>query len=555
MRGFFKIASTLTVSLAVSACSHHYKPSEMHSAARAQHFNGLSSHTRTVTTDSAEAQEFFDQGLNWMYAFNHDEAIRCFLRAAELDPDCAMVWWGVSVCHGPNYNDPIMTEERNKAAWTALQEAIARIDNTTPVERDLIEALEVRYVKQFNSDRAELNEAYADAMEYVWATHPTDSDVGSLYAESLMVLTPWMLYSQDQTPAENTPDIVITLERVMALDPDNPGANHLYIHAVEPSADPDRGLVAARRLNDMAPASGHLLHMPSHIYVKTGHWDEAIAQNVKAMRSDDVYRQRSPEQTIQHMYMVHNAHMLAYAAMMSGREEDAMAAARSMWEDIPTDMQEMVAPYIDLWMCSVYDVQKRFGRWDALLAEEAPPACYPVTVAVWRAHRAIAFAALDDFESAELELELFREAKDALPEEYVFGFDPAHRILAVSDLFIQAEIALQQEQWDAAAVLLEEAAVIEDTLSYGEPPQWLQPVRHTLGAVYMSSGQYKKAERVYRDDLKKWPNNGWSLYGLSRALAEQGRTREAQDVFHQYERAWAHADAPTTTSCMCIPST
>lgn len=542
--------------LVVSAgCASHYTPSDFHSADRAQQFNGLSSHTRTVTTDSDEAQEYFNQGLNWMYAFNHDEAIRSFLRAAELDPDCAMAWWGVSVCHGPNYNDPIMTPERNAAAWTSLQEAIRRLDDETEAERDLIAALEARYDKQWREDRTDLEQAYADAMAEVWAAYPNDSDVGTLYAESLMVQMPWMLYSLGQEPAEDTPMILATLERVMAMDPGNPGANHLYIHAVEPSADPDRGLPAARRLNDMAPTSGHLLHMPSHLYVKTGHWDEAVSQNKKAMRSDDMYRAKSPDQTFQHMYMVHNAHMLAYAAMMSGREQEAMEAARSMWVDIPMEVQPMVAPYVDLWMCSVYDVQKRFGRWDALLAEEAPPAYFPITVAVWHAHRAIAYAALKDFSNAEAEYDLFVEAKNALPDDHIFGLDAAHRILDISDLFIQGEIALQQGRWSEAASLLEGAAAIEDELSYGEPPQWLQPVRHTLGAVYLKSGQYEQAERVYREDLAKWRDNGWSLYGLYRALEMQGYDEEAAAVRREYERIWAHADAPTQTSCKCIPTT
>lgn len=542
--------------MAVSVgCSTHYTPSDFHSPDRAQQFNGLSSHARSVTTDSEEAQEYFNQGLNWMYAFNHDEAIRSFLRAAELDPDCAMAWWGVSICHGPNYNDPIMTPERNEAAWTALQEAIRQLDNETEAERDLIEALQARYDKQWREDRTDLEQAYADAMADVWAAYPNDSDVGTLYAESLMVQMPWMLYSLEQEPAEDTPTIVATLELVMAMDPGNPGANHLYIHAVEPSADPDRGLPAARRLNDMAPASGHLLHMPSHLYVKTGHWDEAVSQNKKAMRSDDMYRAKSPDQIGQHMYMVHNAHMLAYAAMMTGREQDAMEAARSMWVDIPVEIQPMVAPYVDMWMCSVYDVQKRFGRWEALIAEEAPPAYFPVTVAVWHAHRAIAYAALNDFSSAEAEYELFVEAKNALPDDHIFGLDSAHRILEISDLFIQGEIALQQGRWSEAASLLEGAAAIEDELSYGEPPQWLQPVRHTLGAVYLKSGQYEQAERVYREDLAKWRDNGWSLYGLYRALEMQGYDEEAAAVRREYERIWAHADAPTQTSCKCIPTT
>jgi tetratricopeptide (TPR) repeat protein len=550
--------TSLAMSLCVAAAAGCATPSTDHlttDSPRAQIFEGTGLHRRDITTASPEAQEYFDQGLAWMYAFNHDEAIRSFARAAELDPDCAMAWWGIALCEGPNYNDPVMTEERSAAAWGALQEALARVDGTAPIEAALIEALSHRYAEPWPEDRTELEQAYADAMARVWASFPEDSDVGTLYAEAMMVQRPWKLYSADRQPEGDTPEIVATLERVLALDPGNPGANHLYIHAVEPSDDPDRGIAAADRLCGQVPGAGHLEHMPSHIYVQVGQWDKSIAQNAKAMEADAKYRALSPDQGIQHMYMVHNAHMLAYSAMMAGREAEAMAAARAMWANVPADVLESVAPYIDLWMTSVYDVQKRFGRWDEILAEPEPPSFLPITTAVWRAHRAIACAAKKDFAGAEREHEAFREAKAALPEESVFGDDPTHRILEVSDHFIAGEIALQREDWDTAAEMLERAVVVEDELSYGEPPQWLQPTRHTLGAVYLKAGRPADAERVYREDLAKWRGNGWSLYGLSRALDAQGRPEEASLVRAEHHAAWAEADAPTTTSCVCIPET
>ena len=241
--------------------------------------------------------------------------------------------------------------------------------------------------------------------------------------------------------------------------------------------------------------------------------------------------------------------------MMSGREREAMQSARAMWQNIPEEVLPHVAAYIDLWMCSVYDVQKRFGRWDDLLNEAAPPASLPITTAIWRAHCAIAYAALKDFQRAAEEQNAFREAKSNIPEDTLFGNDLAHRILDVSDRFIAGEIALQQEDWDQAARWLQEGAEIEDSLWYGEPPQWLQPIRHTLGAVYLKSERYEDAERVYREDLAKWPGNGWSLFGLSRALRHQGKIQEAVDVEEQYQRAWSDADAHTETSCKCIPQT
>jgi tetratricopeptide (TPR) repeat protein len=523
----------------------------------AQLFDNMGSHHRAITTTSAEAQRYFDEGLTWTYAFNHDEAIRSFTRAAELDPGCAMAWWGVALCQGPNYNDPIMTDERSEAAWDALQNALARIDSSTPAERALIEALSHRYANPWPEDREHLEQAYADAMAQVWAAYPNDSDVGTLYAESMMVQNPWELYTCDRIPAnDDTRTVVLVLEQVMATDPDNPGANHLYIHAVEPSAVPAQGLEAADRLCNLVPASGHLRHMPSHIYVQTGMWERSIEQNAMAMQADAQYRALSPQQGIQHGYMTHNSHMLAYSAMMIGREKEAMAAARAMWDNVPEEAMLEVGPFFDPWMCSVYDVQKRFGRWDDILAEPAPPAYLPTTTAVWRAHRAVAYAAKKDFVSAKREHEHFRAAMNALPEDPRWDtYDMAIKFLTVSDLFIAGEIALQKGDMEEAARLLEEAAVIEDTLGYGEPPLWLQPVRHTLGAVYLTSGQYADAERVYRNDLSKWPENGWSLYGLSRALEEQGRTEEAHLVRLDYDRVWARADEPTTTSCKCIPET
>jgi tetratricopeptide (TPR) repeat protein len=294
--------------------------------------------------------------------------------------------------------------------------------------------------------------------------------------------------------------------------------------------------------------------MPSHIYVQTGLWEKSIVANAKAMSSDRSYRLMSPKQGIQNGYMTHNTHMLAFSAMMIGREKRAMAAAQAQWDDLPEEDFAIYAPFFDVVMCSKYDVMKRFGRWDQILAEPEPPAILPNTRAIWRAHRAVSYAAKKDFANAEQEHRLFREAKAAVP--VTGAYDPEEsgmEFLEVSDLFIAGEIALQKEDWEGAIKLLEEAAVAEDSLGYGEPPLYLQPVRHTLGAVYLKAGKPADAERVYRDDLDQWRDNGWSLYGLSRALEEQGKTVEAAEVKAQFERAWANADAPITTSCMCIP--
>ena len=560
MLRFLLAASAAFVAAALTGCSSTPAGPSMPaygSVGTPQIFEGMGSHARPVTTESAMAQAYFNQGLNWMYSFNHDEAVRAFTKAAEIDPGCAMAWWGVSYAQGPNSNDPMMSENRSVAAWEAYQSALDALDDESDVERALVEALAARYRKNPPKDRTKLNAEFAVAMAEVWERFPNDSDVGTIYAESLMVKHPWELYTCDRQPArEETVTTVAVLEGVLEVDPYNPGANHLYIHAVEPSDDKDRGIAAADRLSDMVPAAGHLQHMPSHIYVQTGMWERSIEQNAKAMAADARYRELSPEQGFQYGYMTHNSHMLAFSAMMIGRESEAMEAAMSMWEDIPEEAFVQFAPFFDAWMCSRYDVQKRFGRWDQLLAEPAPPAYLPVTTAVWRAHRAIAFAAKKDFENARAEHEAFRMARDAVPADMdPYMHELAMKFLGVSDLFIEGEIALQQDKWDEAAALLEKAAELEDSLGYGEPPMWLQPVRHTLGAVYLKSGRYADAERVYREDLDNWRNNGWSLYGLSRALEEQGRDDEAIAVRRQFDGVWQQADEQIATSCLCIPET
>ncbi len=552
------VTGVLSLLVVLTGCSVSQGPPAQaaYGGGTGQLFDGMGDHTHAITTSSPAAQAYFDQGMIWLYGFNHDEAVRSFTSATELDPGCAMAWWAVSLAQGPNYNFPDMSDDRNTAAWAALQRALAELDDESAKEHALVHALSRRYADPAPADRTHLEQAYAEAMAEVWAAYPDDPELGTLYAYAMMVRTPWKLYDLDYEPAPDTPLIEATLERVMVMDPGNPGACHLYIHAVEASLTPERALYAADRLCGQAPVVGHLNHMPSHIYVQTGHWQRSIDQNAEAMRADKAYLVLSPDHRVGYRSMIHNAHMRAFSAMMVGREQDAILSARAMWAIVPDDLQPEVLPLTDNWMCGLYDVLKRFGRWDDILAEPAPPEYLPLTTAVWRAHRAVAYAAKKDFENAEREYEAFLVAKKHLPRDKWWSRrDLAHRVLEVADYFVQGEIALQQGQWQRAVELLHESAAVEDTLSYGEPPRWLQPVRHTLGAVYLSEGKYEDAERVYREDLAKWPRNGWSLYGLSRALEEQGRTEEALAVKQEYELVWEKADEPTKTSCMCIPST
>ena len=524
----------------------------------AQIFEGLGDYHRALTTTSDSAQQYLDQGMVWLQAFNYDEAERSFREAARLDPDNAMAWWGVAYAAGPSYNHPQMDEERVEKCSEAIRNAQARIDNTTPVERALIEALSTRFEMPYPmEDDSHLDQAYAEAMGKVWERFPDDADVGMLYAEALMVRTPWALYDIDREPAEDTPMIEALLEEVLELNPDLAGAAHLYIHAVELSKSPERGLAVADRLSTLVPLSGHLLHMPSHIYTRTGDWDRAIEQNALAMEADVEYRALSPDQLVQHMYMVHNNHIRAYAAMMVGRESEALEASERMWSQIPADRLEAVAPEVDAWMCSVYDVYKRFGRWDEMLAEPAPPEYMPFTLATWHAHRAISYAAKKEFDAAKKEYKAYRRVRKSIRPEHLANYytvKAARGRLKVIEHFVPGEIALQKGQLDKAIRHLERAKVAEDKLGYsGEPPDYLQPIRHTLGAVYLLNDQLDKAEEAYREDLAEFPDNGWSLYGLSRVLYAQGRNDEAELVEEEFARIWSDADGPITTSCECVP--
>eukprot|EP00752_Nemacystus_decipiens_P015970 g14275.t1 len=524
----------------------------------AQLFPDMGEYTRPITTDSDQAQRYFDQGLTFIYGFNHDEAVRSFTEATRLDPGCSMAWWGIAYAQGPNYNASRMNPARQAAGLKAIQRAVAELDNETDAEKALIHATTHRYgqptvidqtlskeqQKQANDAArkasAKRKTAFANAMAMVLRDHPGDPDIAALYADAMMVKNPWNLHKPDGTPKhDETKTIISILELAMRIEPNHPGANHLYIHATEASNDKARALPAAERLANAVPFSGHLVHMPSHLYVQVGLWDKAVDQSILAIEADARYLEMSPLHYRMHGYIAHNGHMLAFAGMMSGREQDAMRGAMFARQSIPADLMDTMGKRYDRAFCAKFDVLKRFGQWDAILEAEQPPEILPLTTAVWRTCRAVAFAAKKDFENAKRE---HAEFKKLLEKHKKSTF------LQRNDKFIAAEIALHQEDWDEAIKLLEEAIPLEDKARYSEPPTYLQPIRHTLGAVYYRAGDYANAERVYREDLEKWPNNGWSLYGLAHSLNQQGKTNEADEAFAAYEKTWQNADKPLKTT-------
>ncbi len=531
------------------------QPSErMRTSDQAPLLDGMGRHHRGITTSSKSAQRYFDQALVLSYAFNHDEAIRSYKQVAQLDPDCAMAWWGVALCNGPHINNPAMDAERSKAASDAIQKALALQDKANPTEQALISALAARYADPPPADRRPLDEAYAAAMERVWSQNRADADIGVLYAEALMDLQPWDLWTRDGEPKGRTLEILTVLEDVLRVAPNHPGANHLYIHAVEASLQPERAVAAADRLRKLVPGAGHLMHMPAHIDVRTGRWAQAAVANEKAIEADRKYRAVSPRHRFYHIYMAHNHHFLSYAAMMQGRSAQAIKAARDMIAGVPAEFVEQQAALVDGYMPIALDALKRFGKWDAILAEPAPPASLPITTAHWRFSRGVACASQRDLDGAERERSEFRAAVARVPQDAVMAINPAHRVLTIAGHVLDGEIAFVRGQMDEAVASLRTAAQLEDELQYMEPPEWMQPVRHTLGAVLVSAGRHAEAERVYRDDLARWPENGWSLYGLATCLKARSAPEAAQ-VERRFKAAWSRADTKIDTSCLCASET
>ena len=519
----------------------------------APHLAGLGVYHRPINTTSEEAQKYFDQGMNLVFAFNHDEAIRSFESAAACDPNCAMAYWGIALAHGPHYNNLKVTPEHAKAAWDALTKAKERSASCTPLEKALIEALGRRYADPQPEDRRSLDEAYASAMRGVWEKYPQDADIGAFFAEALMNLRPWDLWTHDGEPQPGTPEILATLETALKLAPGHPLANHLYIHAVESSPTPEKGDAAADRLRTVVPGLGHLVHMPSHIDIRRGRWQPAIETNEHAIEADRTYRRIEPRQGIYRIYMAHNHCMLAFAAMMQGESRRAIEAARTLVAEIPEEWlgRPENAAFADSLLAFPIEVLVRFGRWDEILKEPEPSASFPVARALHHSSRALAYSVRGRKAEARSSQQAFREAASKASKAAVFGGNLAVEILAVADAQLEGEILFREGKVDEALASLRKAVALEDKLKYDEPPDWLSPVRHALGASLMRAGQAAEAEPVYRQDLVRWPENGWSLFGLARSLEAQGKDREAAEVQARFERVWKKADVELSSSCFC----
>jgi len=502
--------------------------------------SGLGAHHHPTSTRNAEAQRFFDQGLTLVFAFNHEEAVRSFERAAELDPQMAMAYWGVALALGPNINldvDP----DREKAAYEAVQKALELAAGAPEQERDYIEALAKRYSIEPNADLKMLAVDYKNAMGELVKRYPDDLDAATFYAESAMNLRPWKLWSTDGKPAEGTEEIVAVLESVLKRNPNHVGANHYYIHTVEASLHPDRALPSAERLKTLVPAAGHLVHMPAHVYMRTGDYEAAARANEVAAAADRAYIQSSGAQGIYPlMYYSHNLHFLAVACSMEGRFADAKKAAEQLEANITPYLKEM--PMLDMFMPTSTWVLVRFRRWDDILTLPEPDSEMVTTKAAWHFARGMAYAATGNMESAETEQQAFRVAESAVPSEATFLLNSAASILKIAENVLAAKIALAKQDKLAAIEFLQKGVQAEDTLNYDEPPGWYLPVRESLGGALLMNGEYAEAEKVFRAELDKNPRSGRALFGLAESLKAQGKQYAAELVQKAFEAAWKNAD-------------
>ncbi|MGQ0429079.1 MAG: hypothetical protein ACT4UQ_04020 [Gammaproteobacteria bacterium] len=508
---------------------------------------GLGDHSMPVTSSDPEVQRWFDQGLALTYGFNHDAAERSFLKAAQLDPDCAMCWWGAALVLGPHVN-AAMDPANNAKAWDRLRRAEDAADDATDKERDWIAALAARYAEQPPENRRPLDEAYAAAMGGFAAKYPDDNDIAAMHAESMMDLQPWDYWDAEGQAKGHTAQVVATLETVLARSPDHAGALHLYIHAVEASPDPAKGAAAADRLRELVPGSGHLVHMPAHIYARVGRFHDAVIANQKAIASDDAYLAIcKPGPGVYPLgYVPHNHHFLWFAATMEGASAIAIEAARTTGEKT-SDPELMRMPGFEAmqnFASTPLLADVRFGRWQQVAAAPKPADDLPYMQALWHYGQGMAAVAQGRIDDARGHHEVLMKAAADPAIEKMMAWDRYSLIdgVKVAERFVAAELARAAKDYGAAIAALEQAVSIEDTLLYDEPPAWHSPARQALGAVLLTAGKPKAAEQAYRDELKRNPENGWSLFGLERALRAQGRKAEAAEVAARFAAAWANAD-------------
>jgi tetratricopeptide (TPR) repeat protein len=510
---------------------------------------GLGLLRHPVSTRNHQAQAYFDQGLKLVFAFNHEAAIRSFQRAFDLDPKLAMAQWGIALALGPNINKP-MGPQAHKAAYAALQKAIALEQYASPAERDYIDALAKRYSADPDADLGPLQLAYAHAMKDVVRRHPGDDDAAVLYAESLMDLDPWKFWTPDGKPADGTLEIVAVLEHVLKRNPDHIGANHYYIHALEASPHPELALPSARRLAVLAPSAGHLVHMPAHVYIRTGNYLRAAAANIAAVKADERRAATGEASFYLVAYYGHNLHFLAVADAFSGRSAAAIAAASKLYDVEAPRVKDV--PEVDGagFLMAKEMMLVRFERWDDILSLPEPAFEAPITTAMWHFARTLALAGKGRDVEARAEREKFGQATSTLTKAMGYGNNDAAGLAAVAVPYLDGRLALMAGDTATAIAELRKAVAAEDALVYDEPPDWYLPSREPLGAALQRTHDHSAAEQTFRDELARHRESPRALYGLHAALVAEGRAKEAEAVQRRFRRAWRAADVELHTASL-----
>lgn len=504
-----------------------------------------------ISTDNEEAQAFFDQGLRLTYAFNHAEAHRSFMEAARLDPNAAMAYWGQAYTLGPNINDALPDDERKMKANEALAKALQMLDAANSKERSLIQALKSRYSENLNSDLAELNNEYMEAMETVQSQFSGDADIQTLYAASVMNTMPWNYWDNEGNPAPNTLKAKKALESAMEINPRHPGAHHYYIHMVE-LPKPELAVPSADKLGELMPAAGHLVHMPSHIYIRVGRYKDAVLANQKAILADEDYISQCFSQGMYPLgYYPHNIHFLWSASSLLGASEMAIDAAKKTAEKVPLGELETL-PFLQDFASTPLLAYTRFGKWNQILTIPYPGDNYKHLKLIWHYARGIAFLRKDNLDEAKEELTAIETLmQDPSLEEVVANYtNPSSEIAKVAYSVLSGEISAYKGDIDAAIASFKEAVQFEDQLIYSEPSPWHIPTRQSLGAVLLNDKRYEEAEKVYREDLEHIRQNGWSLIGLHKSLKAQGKDDEAAKIKEEFDKAWEHADIEINTSVL-----
>jgi tetratricopeptide (TPR) repeat protein len=535
--------------LALSApafAQEHPEPAAPAKAKSATLMTGYGNWHHPVSTKNAQAQAFFDQGLRLIYAFNHDEAARSFQRAAELDPKLAMAYWGIAEAVGPNYNDPA-SEDRFVQAHAAIAKAQTLAADASESDKEYIAALAKRFPADPKSDLHAAAEQYRDAMRDVVKRFPDDLDAATLFAEAGMNLHPWGLWRADGTPEQGTEEIVATLESVIRREPNHLGAIHYYIHSVEASTSPERALAGANRLAQLAPAAGHIVHMPAHIYIRTGDYQAAVETNQKAALADQAYLKASGAEGIYSMmYYSHNLHFIAMAAAMNGNYLASRRGAQMLAANVGPHVKVM--PPLEGFMTVPLAVEVRFHKWNEILKAPQPDPDMHTATVFWHFARGLALAGTGKLEEAEAEHKLVAEAEEKTPPDAVFQMPINNKtkdILKIAENVLGAKISLAKNDMDATVNQLRAAVAVQDSLKYDEPQDWFYPVRESLGAVLLKIGDDAGAEDVFRADLDRNPRNPRSLFGLEQALKAMDRTYDAGFVRQQFDANWKGATRPT----------